>query len=260
MALLRRIWGYGIAVVMIAAVGPYPVLGIVRDDEIIHRIHNTVGSVHYLVLWAVPVLLWAHSRRDASMWRLALVTSLTMFVVSSISRDLVGSLSWMPLATLLALWPLGPTERRWWVPERRPSLLAIAAAATLWWVAAERTWPLVEVQRLSAADVHGARYHYSGMASATFSLAAGATVLAFFGSRRRAAAVVTAASVLIGVAYLLWPEYDSGIPARWAWMYIAAAVLLAPLAFGRWRGSQTSSSEVARTPSSSSPPRPITHS
>ncbi len=260
MVLLRRLWGCGIAAVMILAVGQYPVRGIVESDEIVHRVHNTVGSVHYLVLWAVPVLLWAHHRRDPTMWRLALATSITMIVVSVAARDLDGSLSWMPLATLLVLWPYGTAEQRWWVPARRPSLQGIVAAALLWWVAIEQTWPLVAIQRISATDVHGSRFHYSGMAAATLSLAACATVLAVYGCRRVGAAVVTAGALLIGISYLLWPEYDSGIAARWAWIYIAGAALMAPLAFPGWRASHTSSNAVAPIPSSSSPPRPTTHS
>ena len=260
MLLLRRLWGYGIAGVMIVAVGPYPVRGLVEDDEIVHRVHNTVGSVHYLVLWAAPVLLWAHRRRDASMWRLALVTSITMFVVSVAARDLDGSLSWMPLATLLVLWPYDAAERGWWVPARRPSVAAVLAAGLLWWVAIETAWPLVAVQRISATDVHGARFHYSGMAAATTSLAACATVLALYGSRRAGAAIVASAAVLIGTSYLLWPEYDSGISAGWAWLYIAGAALVAPLAFGAWRASHSSSNAVAPSPSSSSPRRPTMHS
>jgi hypothetical protein len=135
-----------------------------------------------------------------------------LFVVSLQSGDLGGSLSWMPLVTLLVLWPIESNHARWWMPERRPSIVALLAAALLWWVAVVQSWPLIAVQRAAGGDVHGARYHYSGMAAATTSLA------------------------------------------------VAATLLVAPLAFRGWRGSQSSWIAAVRSRSSSSRPRPITHS
>jgi len=211
-ARLRALWGLGIAAVLFVAVVPYPVRGVVDDDELIHRIHNTVGSVHYLVLWSIPVLLWTARRSDPSMWRISLGTSVAMFVVSLQSGDLGGSLSWMPLVTLLVLWPIESNHARWWMPARRPSIVALLAAALLWWVAVVQSWPLIAVQRAAGGDVHGARYHYSGMAAAATSLA------------------------------------------------VAATLLVAPLAFRGWRGSQSSWIAAVRSRSSSSRPRPITHS
>lgn len=258
--LLRRLWGYGIAGVMIVAVLPYPIRGIWDSTEIVHRVHNTVGSVQYLVLWAVPVLVWAHWRRDRSSWRLALASALAIFVGALWTGDVFGSGGWLPLVTLLVLWPDRVPGQHAVLRDARVSLPALASAVLLWWVVVATTPDFLHFQNVSGSDLHGLRYHYGGMAAALFALAAGATVVALWSASRTTVLLVAVSSVATGSACLAWSEYDSALATRWAGMTIAAGVLIAPLAFWQWPALQISWRAGARSPSSSSHPRRTTHS
>lgn len=257
---LRTIWGLGIAGVMLIAVAPYPVRGVWDSSEIIHRIHNTVGSVQYLTLWAVPVLVWTLGRRDLSAWRLALASSLSIAVTSLWTGDLLGSGGWLPLCTLLVLWPTHPSWTTWLLRVDRVALAPLAASALLWWVALAESPSYLHFQQVSGSDVHGLRYHYGGMAAASLAMAGGATVVALWRSSRTTVMVVAGSAVAAGVAHLLWSNYDSALPASYAVFTIAAGALVAPLAFWEWPALQISSRVAARSPSSSSPQRPTTPS
>jgi len=258
--LLRTLWGYGIAGVMIVAIIPYPVRGVWDSAEIIHRIHNTVGAVQYLPLWAVPVLVWNRGRRDLSAWRLSLASSLAIAGSALWTGDVFGSGGWLPLCTLLVLWPVEDRWRGSILRIDRVAFPALTGALLLWWVAVATSPDFLHFQDVSGADVHGIRYHYGGMAAASFALAAGATVVALWAASRTTVLLVAGSSVAVGVAYVLWPEYDSALASSWAGMTIAAGVLIAPLAFWRWPALQISSRAGAPSPSSSSLPRRTTHS
>jgi hypothetical protein len=257
---LRRTWGYGIAAVLIVAVAPYPVRGIWDSSGIIHRLHNTVGSVQYLPLWAVPVLVWTHRRTDLSMWRLALASSLAIFVAAVWTGDLLGSGSWLPLATLLVLWPDEARWRRVWFRPERVAPLALVAAIFLWWVAAATAPDFLHLQHVSGGDVHGTRYHYGGMATAELAIAAAGSTIVLWRSSRATVLLVSCTAIAVGVAHLVWSEYDSALAGHWAWTTIAAGVLLAPLAFWEWPALQISWLGAAPSRSSSSPRKPTTHS
>ena len=140
---LKTLWGLGISLVLTVAVIPYPVMALFAGSEDSHRLHDTVGALQYLPLWALPVLLFTLGRDRAGAWRLALTTSLVMAGVGVWAGDLVPSLSWMPLTTLLVLWP---RDVRW--NPRRPSVPALAGAALAVWVAATVAPNLVRLQRM----------------------------------------------------------------------------------------------------------------
>jgi hypothetical protein len=254
------LWGYGIGGVMLIAVAPYPIRGVWDSAEIVHRTHNTVGSVQYLPLWAVPVLCWAHWRRDLSAWRLALTSSLAILIAAVWSGDVFGSASWMPLCTLLVLWPNEAGWRSWLPRIDRLAVLGLASAVLLWWVAIVKSPSFLRLQDVAGSDVHGVRYHYGGMAAASFALAAGATLLTLWPASRTVVLLVAGSTAAVGLAYLVWPEYDSSLAAPWSVMTIAAAALMAPLAFSQWPALQISWRVAARSRSSSSPQRPTTHS
>lgn len=234
------IWGLGIAGVMIVAVAPYPPRGIWDDSEIIHRIHNTVGSVQYLTLWAVPVLVWTVRRQDLSAWRIALASSLAIAVTSLWTGDLLGSGGWLPLCTLLLLWPSSPSQRNWLLYVDRVALLALVGSVLLWWVAIEQLPSYLHFQQVSGGDVHGVRYHYGGMAAAAVALAGGATVIALWRCSRTSVLLVGGSALAVGIAHLFWSEYDSALTGPYAVMTIAAGVLVAPLAFWEWPALQIS--------------------
>ena len=219
---LRFVWGLGIGLVMLVAVGPYPVLGLVADDEIPHRIHNTVGALQYLPLWVVPVLMFVFGRDRANAWRIALMSSVAMAAVGVWSGDLVESLSWMPLITLLVLWPRDVS----WRPNGM-SVAALAGFALVAWVTAVSAPDLVNLQRLQMGDTHSTRFHFSGMAAAYLSLSLTSLIVAFFNVRSVLRMVVGASSIAAGICSLLWPDYESALARGHSWMLVVAGVFVA---------------------------------
>lgn len=214
---------------MVIAVAPYPVGGLLFDSEATHRVHNVVGAVQYLPLWALPVLAFALDRDRLDAWRLALISSLAMAAVGVWSGDLWPSLSWMPLATLLPLTPssrLGPTAPAWWRPDR-PRTVAIAAAVIAVVVAWRHAPTFVGYQRLDLTDSHSVRFHFSGMAAALMATAAAAVVVALYRSGRLVSRATAGAASTAGVVSLAWPAVDSALPAvDAAAMLVAAALVL----------------------------------
>ena len=251
---------------MIVAVAPYPIQGVWDDDEIIHRIHNTVGSVQYLPLWALPVLVWCHRRHDLSAWRLAVSSGIVIAATALPTGDLFASGSWLPLATIVPLWPVERNWREWLLPNRvwrrgeRMWLLALPAAVMLWWVVAVHIADYIEFQDVSGGDTHGVRFHYGGMAAAVAALAGAATLVCVWGAGRVITSVTAVSAIAVGTAHVVWSEYDSGMEPTYAWMTIAAGLCMAPLAFRRWPVSQNSLPGAVRSPSSSSRQRPTTPS
>lgn len=228
MAVLRKVWGLGVAGVLIVAVAPYPVRGVLGGDgEAMHRIHDTVGAIHYLLWWAVPVLVWTMRRADppagvVAAWWMALASAVAMVVTSIPSGDLFSSASWLPLVTLVPLLP----ARGWWRPRRPDPVLLIAGAVLAAW--AWRLAPdLVRAQDVAGGDPHGARFHYGGMA-AVYVAAALCTFAAAVGPRHRPTVLLAGAgTVLIGAAGLVWPVYDSALMTAEAWRYVVAGAVIA---------------------------------
>lgn len=224
--MVRRLWGLGIGVVVILAVAPYPVRAFFDDREVLHRVHDTVGSVHYLLLWAVPVLVWTVRRAHLAAWNLAVASALAMVVTSLPSGDLFSSLSVLPLVTLVPLWP----DRGWWdsarhgcltVRRRWPDPLLGAVTVVLAVLAVRLAPDLVHVQDVAGTDPHGARFHYGGMAAVYTALALCAAVVAFDRSSRALVALVGVSAAVVGFLCLLWPNYDSSLPATESWLYVA---------------------------------------
>lgn len=219
---LRRLWGLGISIVLTAAVIPYPLMALFDGSEDSHRIHDTVGALQYLPLWALPVLLFTLHRDREGAWRVALATSLVIAGVGVWAGDLWPSSSWMPLATLLVLWP---GDVRWTVQRR--SVLGLAAAAVAGWVAVTVAPPLVRLQQLNMPDPHSARFHFSGTGAAYIALAAAAVVVALWRVGALLHLTVATSLVLAGVANLGWPMEESSVQASTAWTLVGAGVVVA---------------------------------
>lgn len=218
---LKTLWGLGISLVLTVAVIPYPVMALFAGSEDSHRLHDTVGALQYLPLWALPVLLFTLGHDRAGAWRLALATSLVMAGVGVWAGDLVPSLSWMPLTTLLVLWP---RDVRW--NPRRPSVPALAGAALAVWVAATVAPNLVRLQRMHMPDPHTARFHFSGTAAAYLALAAASALVALWPVGTELRVTVAASLITAGVANLVWPLQESSVDTSVALTLLAAAALL----------------------------------
>jgi hypothetical protein len=223
--LLKRLWGLGISVVLTVAVIPYPLMALYSGSEDSHRLHDTVGAMQYLPLWALPVLLFTLGRDREGAWRLALATSLVMAGVGVWAGDLVPSLSWMPLATLLVLWP---RDVRWHV--MRPSVLGAAGAASAIWVAVTVAPNLVRLQRMHMPDPHSARFHFSGTAAAYLALATASAVVALWRVGTALHLTVAASLMLAGVANLVWPLQESSIDTSLALALLGAGAATAAAA------------------------------
>jgi hypothetical protein len=222
--LLRRAWGLGIASVMIVAVAPYPMMGLFVEDEIPHRIHNTVGALQYLPLWAIPVLAFTFGRNRLGSWRIALASSVAMAGVGLWSGDLVASLSWMPLATLIVLWP----GKHSWIPDRPNwrTLGSCVAAAVVTWVAVAHSPQLIRLQQLGMGDSHSLRFHFSGMAAAYVALSLSCVVTSLYGVGRFPRSLVGGSTVVAGVCSLAWPNYESALGRLSAVALVGAGLLI----------------------------------
>ena len=217
---LRRVWGYGISGVLIAVILPYPLMAIVGGDDQVHRVHDTAGAVQYLLWWGVPIAVWTHRRLDSGTWLLALASALAIAGAAVPTGDLVTAGSWAPLATMLVLVPGREEWSRWWFDAGLvPVTLVLAAMA---W----RLVPgLVDTQDVAAADVHGARYHYGGMAAAYAAAAAG-SVVALVSPSRLVRWLLAAGCVVIGVSCLVWPTSVSALPTAEAWVYLSCGAVV----------------------------------
>ena len=218
---LRRVWGLGIGSVMAVAVVPYPVLGLFAADELSHRTHNVVGAIQYLPLWALPVLAFTLGRDRATMWRLALGSSVVMAAVGVWSGDLVPSLSWMPLTTLLVLWARDVSWRPRWTSVAVGLTGALAAVV----VAAGNAPALVGFQQLGMTDSHSVRFHFSGMAAAYLALAVAMVLLAAYPAGALARAAVAGSAAAAGASGVVWPFDESAVGRVDAVLLLSAAAL-----------------------------------
>lgn len=221
-AVLRRIWGTGIGTVMTLSVSPYPIGAFVTASEEPHRIHNVVGAIQYLPLWALPVLLLTWGRDEDAAWRLALVSSGAMLAVGMRSGDLLPSLSWLPLLTLAPLWRRGA-----WRGVRRPSAIGVVAALLVTYVTVRHAPTLVDYQRMGLTDSHSARFHFSGMAAAYLALTAAIALLAAYPCGRVLRWTIVASAAVAGAMSLAWPFNESALPRPSAILLVAAAALAA---------------------------------
>lgn len=233
--LLRRLWGYGVSGVLILAIVPYPLMAVFGGDHQMHRVHDTVGAVHYLLWWGAPVLWWSHRRRDPDLWIVAFVCAGAIAGSAIASGDLVGSGSWAPLLTVLPLLP-GREQWRGW----RIDVGLLAVAAVLVAMAARLAPDLVHVQDVAASDPHGARYHYGGMAAAYLS-AGLVAIVAVVRPGRAVRWLLGVGCLAIGGFCLLWPAGDSSLPAAEAWVYLSCgAVVLVSAAYDASRARSAS--------------------
>ncbi|MFM8312544.1 MAG: hypothetical protein ACKOAZ_11675 [Ilumatobacteraceae bacterium] len=217
-AVLRRIWGTGIGVVMTVSVSPYPIGAFILAGEEPHRIHNVVGALQYLPLWALPVLLLTWGRDEDAAWRLALMSSLAMAAVGLLSGDLLPSLSWLPLLTLIPMRRMGA-----WRGVRRPHALSLAAVPLAAYVAVRHAPTLIDYQRLGLADSHSVRFHFSGMAAAYIAVTGALALAALYPSGRVVRWAIVASALVAGVMSLAWPFNESALPRSSAAAITAAA-------------------------------------
>ncbi|MFZ9627848.1 MAG: hypothetical protein ACO3C1_00690 [Ilumatobacteraceae bacterium] len=242
-SVLRRVWGTGIGTVMALAVAPYPIAALFVDDEVPHRIHNVVGAVQYLPLWAVPVLMLTWGRDVAGATKIALAASCSMFAVGIWSGDLLPSLSWMPLATLLPI----VVRRTDWTVHLSPWFAAAAAAAVV--VASRHASTYVGYQRLGMADSHSLRFHFSGMAASYLTISSALVVCALFPVGATLRRVVAVTVLGTGITNVVWANSESALPRFDALLLVGAGVVsLAASGFLRRRGTErTADADVAAT-------------
>jgi len=232
---LRRLWGYGISGVLMAAIIPYPLMALFGGDDQVHRVHDTAGAVQYLAWWGVPIAVWAHRRADSAQWLLALASALAIAGAAIPSGDLIGAGSWAPLATMLVLAPRWREMPRWTFDLGLLPIVVVLCAMA-WRLAPG----LVDTQGVAAADVHGARYHYGGMAAA-YVAAAGVGIVTLVVTSRFARWLLGVGCAIIGLSCLAWPDSVSSLPTAEAWVYASCgAVVLAGAAYDALRARAAS--------------------
>lgn len=232
---LRRVWGYGISAVLMAVIIPYPLMAMFGGDDQVHRVHDTAGAVQYLLWWGVPIAVWAHRRADPGLWILAFMSALAIAGTAVPSADLIAAGSWAPLATMLVIAP-GWREMPRWTIDAGLLPVTLVLCGMAWRLAPG----LVETQDIAATDVHGARYHYGGMAAA-YAAAAGAALAALVVPGRLIRWLLGSGCIVIGLSCLVWPSSVSSLPDAEALVYVSCGtVVLVGVAYDAIRARSAS--------------------
>lgn len=210
------VWTSGISVVLFAAVIPYPIHGLIGGSDLIHRIHDTVGSIQYLPLWAIPVFVHGF-RRKSEFILLALMSALAVFVTGVWSATLIASASWMQLATLLPLMRTLRTYRfhfSWWMAP---------ATAVSWLSVFVFSSQLISMQvNADMQNTHALRFHYSGMAAAYMAMALCASVATFQKMERLSVGLIAGSLLSTGLLNILFSNYESALTRSWSIAFLVA--------------------------------------
>ena len=215
----RTVWGLGISVVLFIAVIPYPIHGLIGGSDLMHRLHDTVGSIQYLPLWAVPVFACAIKRKSEYL-DVALLAAIAVFVTGVWSHTLIASASWMQLATML---PLASEMKK---PRLSLSITMIPAAVVGWWSVFIFSSDLISLQiTADPQNTHALRFHYSGMAAAYIAMALCATLASVSKRDRLAVALIAGSFIATGVLHLLYSNYESALTAGWGYAFMAPGIV-----------------------------------
>ncbi len=215
----RLVWCCGISLVLFVAVIPYPIHGLIGGSDLIHRIHDTVGSIQYLPLWAVPVFAHGFVRKSEYLY-IAALAAIAVFVTGVWSSTLIASASWMQLATLLPL-----LERRALEPVRF-SWHMIPAAIVAWWCTFAFSSDLI-AQHINAdiQNTHALRFHYSGMAAAYLAMALCASFALLWRVGRLSTALIAGSLISTGLLCLAFSNYESALSANWSQTFLATGIV-----------------------------------
>ena len=210
------VWCLGISGVLFVAVMPYPVHGLIGGSDLIHRIHDTVGSVQYLPLWAVPVAMYGVTRRSEYL-QLALLSSIAVFVTGLWSGSLFASASWMQLATLV------PLASHLELDRPNVSITMIPATVVGWWSSIVFSPDLISLQvNGDAMNTHALRFHYSGMAAAYVAMALCATFAALQRVGRLSTSLIAGSFIATGALHLAFANYESALTGSWGVAFLVA--------------------------------------
>ncbi|MEY4634140.1 MAG: hypothetical protein RLZ18_1512 [Actinomycetota bacterium] len=215
----RLVWCCGISVVLFAAVIPYPIHGLIGGSDLLHRIHDTVGSIQYLPLWAVPVFAYGFVRKSEYLY-IAALAALAVFVTGVWSSTLIASASWMQLATLLPLF-----ERRALEPMK-VTWHMLPAAIVAWWCTVAFSSDLI-AQHINAdmQNSHALRFHYSGMAAAYLAMALCALFASMWKVGRLTTALIGGSFISTGLLCLAFSNYESALSANWSQAFLASGIV-----------------------------------
>lgn len=209
------VWSLGISTVLFIAVIPYPIHGLIGGSDLIHRIHDTVGSIQYIPLWAVPVFVYGLTRKSEYV-HLAVLSSIAVFVTGVWSKSLLASASWMQLVTLLPL----VRREKFACAHISPSM--IPATIVGWWSSIIFSPNLISLQvNADNLNSHALRFHYSGMAGAYLAMAMCATCAALQKLGRLSIGLLAGSFICTGVLNLAYANYESALTGYWAIAFLA---------------------------------------
>lgn len=215
----RVVWSLGISVVLFIAVIPYPIHGLIGGSDLIHRIHDTVGSMQYVPLWAVPVFAFAVKRKSEYLDG-ALLAAVAVFVTGVWSHTLIASASRMQFATML---PMVSVMTK---PRVRFSVAMLPAAIVGW------ATTIVFASGLNSSQVladpqnsHALRFHYSGMAAAYVAMALCATLATVSRRDRLTVALIAGSFIATGLLNLSYANYESALTTGWGYAFLASGIV-----------------------------------
>lgn len=215
----RLVWCCGVSVVLFIAVIPYPIHGLIGGSDLLHRIHDTVGSIQYVPLWAVPVFVFAVKRKSEFL-DVALLAAIAVFATGVWSHTLVASASWMQLATML---PLVTVMKK---PRFNFSIAMFPAAIVGWATTFLFSSDLNSSQVLAdPQNSHALRFHYSGMAAAYVAMALCATLATVSKRDRLSAGLIAGSFIATGLLNLSYANYESALTTGWGYAFLASGTV-----------------------------------
>jgi hypothetical protein len=215
----RLVWCCGISVVLFAAVIPYPIHGLIGGSDLVHRIHDTVGSIQYLPLWAVPVFAYGFVRKSEYLY-IAALAAVAVFVTGVWSSTLIASASWMQLATLVPL-----LERRALEPMKMSWHMIPAAMVAGWCTVVFSNDLMTQHAVADGMNTHALRFHYSGMAAAYMAMALCALFASMWKVGRLTTALIGGSFISTGLLCLFFSSYESALNSSWSQAFLASGIV-----------------------------------
>lgn len=215
----RVVWSLGISIVLFIAVIPYPIHGLIGGSDLIHRIHDTVGSIQYVPLWAVPVFAFA-IKRKAEYLNIALLAAIAVFFTGVWSHTLFASASWMQLATMLPLASVMKKPRFHFSIAMIPAAFVGCATTIVFSAGLNSSQVLADPQ-----NSHALRFHYSGMAAAYVAMALCATLASASKRDRLSVAMIAGSFVATGLLNLSFSNYESALTTGWSYAFLASGIV-----------------------------------
>ena len=221
-----RIVGWLLGALTILPSLAYILLSLLTDDPVerSHRFH-LVGGFAGFALIGVFSIVFVIRPAWLSAWHVLVAQTLAWLIGGLMGGDLISGFYITALVGLVLLAALHPDPRSLLRLPGRPSIplmiYALLCAVPAWIYAVT----YAELQHGSETDSHVQMHHWSGVAIAALAIMGAGLATSLRGAGWQVSAAATAlASVLVGLAALVFSDYPGAPDAGWAWLAVAAGI------------------------------------